>query len=207
MPQGVNPPPRRGRPARSADDVATMRAKVGAAAARLFREEGYAAVSMRRLASEAGCTPMTLYAYFASKADILSHLWDAVYAALFESLAAEAAAATEPQDRLERISRRYVRFWIDRPETYRLVFMTEGVSQPEVDAFLGASGTVTRFRLFFDAMHVALGSCDEGALKLRTETLISGLQGVAHSHITISGYPWSPAEAMVDEIVRALTRR
>ena len=61
----------RGRPARSSKQIADMRAHISACALRLFEDEGYAAISMRRLAQEAGCTAMTLYKYFDNKIDIL----------------------------------------------------------------------------------------------------------------------------------------
>ena len=197
---------RRGRPTRSRDDIATMRQRVADVAARLFREEGYASVSMRRMAREVGCTPMTLYAYFDSKTDILSHLWERVYDSLFGELASLAGPISDPLDRLAAVARRYVGYWVDNPETYRMVFMTEGVSQPEVSAFLDASATVDRFQLFFDTMRDVLGAPGEAELKMRTEILLSGLLGIAHNHVTISGYPWSPAEAMAGDLVSALAR-
>ena len=183
-----------------------MRSKTAAAAARLFREEGYASVSMRRLAAEVGCAPMTLYAYFESKADILSHLWDGIYTALFAELTALAATLDEPAARLAAVSRRHVCYWIDNPETYRLVYMTEGVSQTEVGDFISGSPTVNRYQLFFDAMEAALGQPDEATVKRRTEALLAGLQGIAHSHVTISSYPWTAAGTMVDDLVSALVR-
>jgi len=206
MSGNVNQPRRRGRPPRTPDTVEVMRGKTAAAAERLFREEGYASVSMRRLAAEVGCAPMTLYAYFESKADILGHLWDGVYAALFADLKALAATLDEPAARLAAISRRYVRYWIENPNTSGWIYLTDGVSQAWVDAFIGGSGTVDRYQLFFDAMRAALGRHDDAMVKRRTEILLVGLQGIAHSHVTISGYPWTKAETMSDDLVSALAR-
>ncbi len=52
----------RGRPARSKQQIEDRRAHIAACALKLFQEEGYAAISMRRLAEEAGSqddTPAT----------------------------------------------------------------------------------------------------------------------------------------------------
>jgi AcrR family transcriptional regulator len=58
------------RPALSADDIA-------AAAIRLADAEGLEAVSMARVASELGFTPMALYRYIANKEELLQLMWNA----------------------------------------------------------------------------------------------------------------------------------
>lgn len=194
----------RGRPPRTTLDVQAIRARIAAVAIRLFREEGYASVSMRRLAQEAGCTTATLYAYFASKTDILSFLWAEVFEGLFATLGELASGQGDARARLGVVSRAYVRFWVDNPDTYRMVFMTEGVTQPDVAAFLDDSGTVGRFALFFDTLREAWPGRDPAWADGRTQALLCGLQGVAHNLITVSGYGWSPAETLVDTLVEAL---
>ena len=57
----------RGRPTLSEAEASEMRRHIADCAMRLFQEDGYDAVSMRRLAGEAGCTVMTLYRYFDRK--------------------------------------------------------------------------------------------------------------------------------------------
>ncbi len=195
---------RRGRPTRSLEDIRLMREKVAQAAALLFRDEGYASVSMRRLAREVGCTPMTLYAYFDSKADILSHLWEGVYGDLFADLTRLAREIEDPALRLGAVANHYVDFWVRHPELYRLVFMTEGVSQSEVSAFLTSSGAVERHQLFNGLVSEVLGHPSEPVLKRRTEALLCGLAGIAHCHVTISGYPWSAPDILVAEILASL---
>lgn len=195
---------RRGRPARSGGDIVAMRKKVAHAAAQLFRDEGYASVSMRRLAKEVGCTPMTLYAYFDSKADILSHLWEGIYDEVFAELSALAGSIDSPADRLAAVAAHYVRYWVGNPERYRLVFMTEGVSQAEVSSFLESSTAVGHYQLFFGLMRDALEQPDDADLKPRSEALLCSLLGIAHSHVTISGYPWCAPEVLTGQIVSAL---
>ncbi|MEZ5226686.1 MAG: TetR/AcrR family transcriptional regulator [Acidimicrobiales bacterium] len=59
-----------------------MRAHIAGCALELFRSDGYAGVSMRRLAGSAGCTPMTLYKYFENKFEILQLIWADVFVEL-----------------------------------------------------------------------------------------------------------------------------
>src|SRR3546814_13356128 len=66
----------RGRPRRSIEREAELRARAIKAARELFAAEGFEAVSMRRIAQATGCGVMTLYSYFASRNEIMRHLWD-----------------------------------------------------------------------------------------------------------------------------------
>lgn len=192
----------RGRPPHSSETVDAMRARIAAVAIRLFREEGYASVSMRRMAQEASCTPATLYAYFASKTDILRHIWAEVFAGLFADLGRQADGIDSPRERLAAVSRAYVRFWVDHPDTYRVVYMTEGVTQPEVGAFVDEAAD--RYALFFDAMRQAWATAAANDVDERAQALLCGLHGVAHNLVTVSSYGWAPAERLVDTLVEAL---
>ncbi len=195
---------RRGRPSLTTTDVAAQKARIAAVAERLFRDEGYQAISMRRLASEAGCAPMTLYAYFPSKAAILQTLWSAVFDELFDGLERQAAAIGDAKERLRAIARAYAAYWIENPDRYRMVYMTEGVAPEEVGAFVEQSGAAQRFDLFFRTVAEADRSLSEAAVKARTEVLVSALLGIAYNHITTSAYPWEPARALVDTLVDRL---
>lgn len=195
----------RGRPARSPEQIADMRAHISACALRLFREEGYAAVSMRRLAREAGCTAMTLYTYFDDKIDILRALWADVFAELFDGLDATADAETRPEARLKAVALGYVSYWLEHRETYFMVFMSGGVSQADVVGFVSDGGTAARFELFRTSLDAALGGqTDPEELRLKSELLLCILNGIAHNLITISGYPWSDPERLVHRAVDGL---
>jgi AcrR family transcriptional regulator len=59
-----------GRPPRSETDILEYRSKIARHALAIYRAEGFGAVSIRRLAKEVGCAPMTIYAHFEGKTDI-----------------------------------------------------------------------------------------------------------------------------------------
>lgn len=198
----TSPSPRRGRPGLSASDLAAGRARIARVAEHLFREEGFGAVSMRRLAQAAGCAPMTLYAYFDSKADILARIWATFLSELFDDLEQLAGATADPTVRLVALSRRYVRYWLDHPDRYRMVFMTEGVTQSDVGAFVGEGDILARYRLFSDSLSAA--GADPARLKLSYDALMSALIGVAHNHVTITAYPWEDAERLAEALALAI---
>jgi AcrR family transcriptional regulator len=179
-----------------------MRARIAQAARKLFQSEGYAAVSMRRLADEVGVTPMTLYAYYDAKADILRQLWAQIFEVVFERVEAAAAKSRDPRAQLHAASRAYVAYWLDHRDHYRIVFMTEGISQDDVGVFVGDAATAERFAFF--ARAVAATPPASASLKDKIDLLVCGLHGIAHCHITMSSYRWTSANKLVEGLVNGL---
>lgn len=194
---------RRGRPPLSAAAVDEMRTRIADAARKLFRSEGYAAVSMRRLAQEVGVTPMTLYAYYDAKAGILRHLWTQIFDVVFDKIDAAATRARTPRARLRAASLAYVSYWLEHRDHYRMVFMTEGVSQDDVGAFVKDATTAERFAVFTRALAASVPAI-AGTLKEKTDLLLCGLHGIAHCVITMSSYPWTRPERLVDGLIDGL---
>ncbi|NNE57338.1 MAG: TetR/AcrR family transcriptional regulator [Hellea sp.] len=193
---------------------AQMQARISEVAEALFTRDGYAKVSLRRIAKEIGCTPMALYGYYDSKFDILQSLWDGVFDQLFKKLgaitapmstpAASAARSENVQLYLQSLCTTYIEFWLERPDNYRLVFMAEGVTQPDVSLFLGAPDIVARYSLFQKTISRLCPNADGSKIKLKLDFMLSALHGIAHNNITISGYDWSSPEDQVGLVVKAV---
>lgn len=207
MTDDVRAPRARGRPARSPARIKEVRGRIAACAFRLFREEGYAAVSMRRLAEEAGCTVMTLYKYYARKIDVLRDLWGRVFNELFDQLDEIAAANTDPAKRLQALAQAYVAFWLAQRDHYFLVFMSSGISQAEVSVFVRDDPLILRFGVFLNALTEALGVAPtDPVVAAKADLLMAVLHGVAHNQITIAAYPWTPPQTLIRTAVEALVR-
>ena len=113
----------------------------------------------------------------------------------------------DPAERLLVIACRYVHYWCERPDEYRMIFMTEGVSQAEVSLFVVAGDATGQFDIFMVLLAAATGlPRDNAVLVVRHDALICALHGIAHSLITISGYPWAGADAMIRVIVAAVAQ-
>jgi AcrR family transcriptional regulator len=194
---------KRGRPALTPAQMEAQRVAIAAAARRLFKDEGYAAVSIRRVANAAGMTPMTFYTYFDSKVDVLRYLWSDVFEALFDSLDELAEREHDRRERLRRICVAYVQYWIANPDHYRMVFMSDGVSQPEVSVFVAQDSVAVRFGVFGRSLGAA-ADLDPAAAEAETQLLVCALHGIAHNHITIGGYPWQSPATLVDTLISAL---
>lgn len=195
----------RGRPTLSAEQREAMRERIASSAQILFQSQGYGMVSMRRLAQEVGCSPMTLYNYYPAKIDILRTLWSGVFADVFARVAAADRPRAQAHKRLEATALAYAQYWIEHPEHYRLVFMAEGVTQPEVSVFIGDEEIARRFLVFPERLADALGCKASGAVvQAKTHLLLCTLHGVAHSLVTMSGYRWTEPKVMVRDAVRGL---
>ena len=191
-----------GRPVVSATKKRQMRADIAQIAKRLFQDEGYAKISMRRIASEMGCSPMTLYKYYDAKVDILRTLWTNVFIELFDQL----DAATLPSDdKLQSLGLAYVRYWLDHPDYYRLVFISDGVTQSDVSVFIDNPILAQRYAIFANAL-TDLGASElpPEDVKIKLDAFLCFLNGIAHNMITISGYGWSDPVVLVDIAVRAI---
>ncbi|OUS06828.1 TetR family transcriptional regulator [Rhodobacterales bacterium 52_120_T64] len=188
-----------GRPPRSERDISEFRSKVVKHALTLYREEGFGAVSMRRLAREVGCAPMTIYAHFDGKTDILRHLWSDVLADMADYIRKNLNPIVEPVDRLQSAAQSFVTYWIDHPDHFRLVFMSNDVERSDVGTFMRDPKTLEHFQLFTDLVAGVLSSEDHA--KAKTDTLVSAMIGMALCYNTIHDYPWVSVSAMTGQLV------
>ena len=142
---------------RPAPDLTARRDRVLGHARRIAEAEGWAAVTIRRLATELGVTQPVLYTAFGKRQDIV----DAVALRGF----AELAAALEAGDPAAG----YLDFARAHPATYEAMFlMPTGLR-------FAAADVPAPMRLAFTAVGRALGTADD----VRTEIAWSLLHGVA----------------------------
>ena len=126
--------------ARSASDRDAVRARLCDAAARLFVEEGEAALSMRRLAAEVGCSPMAPYRYFDGKEALIAAIRAAAFDRLAETLD---GVAKDGRHRAADIGEAYVRFARENPAAYKLMF---DLAQPDEAEFPELAAAAARAR-------------------------------------------------------------
>jgi AcrR family transcriptional regulator len=101
-----------------------LRERILDAARRIVMREGFAALSMRKIADAIEYSPATLYLHFASRDEIAQALCAEGYAQLLETFVPLAGIA-DPAERLKALGRAYVAFGVAHPETYRLIFMED----------------------------------------------------------------------------------
>ncbi|MFB7103709.1 TetR/AcrR family transcriptional regulator [Streptomyces hydrogenans] len=194
-PQG----PRRRRKAEESREVILR------AARDLFVSEGYAGVSMRKVAERAGCAPATIYSFFSGKRQILHRIWEEV----FEDLVNELDSGYAREADLETLCLTYIDFWLARPDDYRAIFMMEDRPQVSDEGyFVDNSPSLPGLDIFCTALTEAQerGEIEPGdPLEMRS-VLLCSMHGVALGLITIPEYAWGDATRLKSNTVRALVR-
>jgi len=128
------------RRARSAPAREAVRERLCDAAAKLLVEEGEAALSMRRLAAEVGCSAMAPYRYFADKEALIAAIRTAAFNRLADALDGVAA---DGRHRAADIGDAYVRFARENPAAYKLMF---DLAQPDEAAYPELTAAAVRGR-------------------------------------------------------------
>ena len=149
---------------------------------------------------------MTLYKYYDAKIDILRTLWAGVFEEVFDQLDALYKSELAPHSKLTLLAMAYVDYWLTNTEHYRLVFMADGVTQPDVSIFIDNPAIVARYQVFANAIMETQTGLSQETLKLKLDALICFLHGIAHNLITISGYEWSAASDLVKLATYSLLR-
>jgi AcrR family transcriptional regulator len=197
----------RGRPRRSAEAAAEDRARILAAAERLFAQSGYEGVSMRNVAKEAGCSPAALYTLFPHKRALLRNIWEEAFAALDEALMRAARRQRDPIERLKLLGRAFVDFWAVRPDHFRAIFLIEDrVVEPGELYFVDTSESLQRLvALFEQPVSEAIGAGRiSGQPRATVELIFCALHGVASALISMPEYPWNAPKRMAGRMMDAL---
>jgi AcrR family transcriptional regulator len=117
-----------------------LRERILEAARRIVMREGFAALSMRKIADAIEYSPATLYLHFASRDEIAQALCAEGYAQLLETFVPLARIA-DPAERLRALGRAYVAFGVAHPQTYRLIFMEDPSYTGAALGGMAAAGT------------------------------------------------------------------
>lgn len=107
-----------------------MRRRILDAAKALFVKEGFDNVSLRRIAGAIDYSPAALYRYFKNKREILSVLRNEGFDRYLERQRERVMQYPDPLDRLTAGGKGYIRFAMEEPEYFHLMF---GTGCKEVD--------------------------------------------------------------------------
>jgi len=143
------------------------RSRILAEARDLFVAQGAAAVTMRGVAARVGVTPMALYRYFPSREELLAALVEQGHATFLRYLN-RALSEPTPVARLAAAGEQYLRFALEHPQSYAVMFMSRDV--PLRDGAQGRDEVAT-FRFLVDRIRdcaapdvLAVADAEEAAL-------------------------------------------
>ena len=94
------------------------------ASVKLFSEQGYEGVSMRKIAEIVQYSPTTVYLYFKDKNEILFELHELGFKKM-ETFNQDLFDIKNPLLRLHKLGENYLRFGLENPEYYDLMFILQ----------------------------------------------------------------------------------
>lgn len=100
-----------------------LRQEILDAASELFAREGYADVSMRKIAEKIEYSPTTIYLYFKDKNDLLNQICEETFANLIKDWQKIENKTDEPLTALRKSMRAYVEFGLKYPHHYEVTFI------------------------------------------------------------------------------------
>jgi AcrR family transcriptional regulator len=115
---------------RTKAEQSALEAEVVRISLQLFIDGGEDAVSMRKIASEVGVAPMSLYRYFPSKAHLMRHIWQDLLSQACARGQLEAAVVEHPLGRLRAFVNGFLCHWLDNRHQYWFVFCKQSAPCP-----------------------------------------------------------------------------
>lgn len=194
-----------GRVRRSPAAMAALKRELLERARLIYRDEGLAALSMRRLAQEAGLSTMALYSYFPSKQALLEGLWLEVFEALLQRLLPASAGQRGPLKVLEAHVRGFIGFWEERADQFRMIYMslqqTAGGDAVAIEQQPAYQQLVHLTRERIAACARDARGPSEDALALLAAQLVSKQLGFLLLALGVARYPLRDRDALRERVV------
>ena len=195
-------PPRRRAPRGQGD---RLREEIIDATERLLLETGdQNAVSIRAVADAVGVTPPSIYLHFADKSELIFAVCERHFARFDAVLQEARASSDDPVESLMACGHAYVRFGLENPEHYRILFMTKPEQTPDswtAEKVIGSAA----FEHLVEAVAEAIESID---IEPRPDpvfvsiSLWSIAHGITSLLLTHPQFPWPDQSQLIDYVLR-----
>ncbi len=182
----------------------SLRQEILDAARELFVAEGYESVSMRKIAERIGYSPTTIYLYFKDKSELLREICESTFERLADEITESQSKADGPLDKLRRGLLTYIRFGLENPHHYDVVFVSPKVRfmGPAEYSFDGSMGQ-RAFELLGSSVAECMtaGVLRKGDVALTAQTFWSGIHGVTSLINSHDGFPFVESNRLVASVV------
>jgi AcrR family transcriptional regulator len=191
---------------RKAREKEELRQEILEAARDLFVEQGYEAVSMRKIAERIEYSPATIYLYFRDKADLFDNLCADTFQRLVERLESMTGEHENALSGLRAGLRAYIDFGLEHPAHYTITFMTPNVRHCEH----AESKSDCMGERAFGNLVKGVAMCAEAGLlrvnnvELTSQMLWSGIHGITSLLITHPDFPWAERDQIIDHLLDTL---
>ena len=110
------------RAALSNEQIGEFRSRVVECATSMFLSGGLSALTMRGIANELGCSAMTPYRYFENLEEIIASVRAHAFERFADMQEAAFEAGTHAESRLLNLKQAYIRFAVEEPQMYTIMF-------------------------------------------------------------------------------------
>jgi AcrR family transcriptional regulator len=180
---------------------AELREEIMHVAAELFAAEGYASVSMRKIAQRIGYTPMSIYLHFEDKADLLDCICEQAFVDLYRRHERVDAEISDPGERLKAGMRTFIDFAVCNPSYYRAIFIRRGEAMPRRDRIRARTAALKRLQV--TAFLGAGASEDE--IEVATQVVMVAENGAA-TLLTANPKGWVAPKKMIDAVTETIVK-
>ncbi|MCC7134727.1 MAG: TetR/AcrR family transcriptional regulator [Gemmatimonadales bacterium] len=167
---------------------ADTRTRILDVARELFATQGIESTTMRAIAAGVGTSAPAIYHHFADKDALLRELMVTDLRRLGASFA-RAMRVPDPVDRIREIGMTYVRFGLDHPQHYRVLFMTPNAKsaalEAEVARDLEATPEMDAYHLVVQAVTAAIEAGRFGPDYQDPERVAQICWGMAHGLVAL----------------------
>ncbi len=184
-----------------------LRQKILRAASEIIKEEGYDALTIRKIATRLDYSPMALYSHFVDKQAILLALAGEVYKKIEDE---RLRRSKNPLTMLRRALLLYIDFGLRHASEYQLVFMTRF---PEPSSALEEEYTKSDkagYQSFGRLTGYVAACVSDNKMKgdpFEIATVLwAGVHGVVSLLITQTGFPFGQRTAYATRVVDTLLR-
>jgi AcrR family transcriptional regulator len=169
----------------------------------LIRTGSVEAVSIRAVADVVGVTPPSIYMHFADKNDLIFAVCEKHFQEFDEVIEDAGSASDDPLESLLLRGRAYVRFGLENPEHYRILFMTKPALTPERFQDEGMIERMAAFQHLIEAVDrcIRAGAFQGDPLELSL-LFWSYAHGLTSLLITKPDFPWPDVDALIERTFR-----
>ncbi len=184
---------------RRAEHHSDLRDTIFRAAGELLAEEGYANFSLRKLAARIGYSATTIYRHFDDKDALVFGVIEHGFSQFGQFVCDAAAPHTDPFERLRAMGRAYVRFGLENPVHYRIMFMERCDYWAHKEAS-PESAAMQSYQALHDvvAACIATGGASIADIDAVTHAVWAHMHGVVSLALTMPFLEKSEVEAMTE---------
>ncbi len=190
---------------RRAREKEELRQEILLAARELFVNEGFANVSMRRIAEKIEYSPTTIYLYFQDKAGLLDCIVEERLVELVHQLRALDEIPVDPLTGIKRGLRKYVDYWIAHPQDFRVAYMT---NLGELDPERPWRCQVVALELF-NILRGSVRSCAAAGaihapdIELASQSIWASVYGIICLLVMKPTFPWVDQDKLIQSVVNS----